>query len=654
MVVDDLVVPGAEPLFFLDYVAIERLEPDVVARLVASIARACEQVGCALLGGETAEHPGAMLPGTFDLAGFGVGVVERDALLGPHRVRPGDALVALASSGLHSNGFSLVARDPGPRAADDAFVRELLRADPHLRPRRASRSIARGRGARPVPRHRWRPPRQPAARPARTASAPSSTAPPGRSPTVFRQPPGPGRRPRGRPVAHVQLRRRDGRHRPGPGRRGRRLDRPRRPRVGVRPRRGGLRRRSWRENRAEPGLVRTAENFPALGTFDAGSPWVPRRSCLLVLTFVVAIAEAAPSAAPRDGSMGQLRRVGRAGRWFLRDWGVGQLTRSRRHSTTTTALPPPGACGWSARRSLAAGVRRPSTPRTWPRARRGRGERRPLVGSWTHGLSTTRPRRPLLPGLRGSASRAAVGASSLLRAAAGGRRGGWHPRPRPGRCWSWRGPRSRRVAVAPAATSRSATGSSRSSCWASRCSRRRVAVQSALDAGEVVEDLRDVADRRPRDVIRARGGSTSSKLRTTGLPEPHPRPLLVPTPFGWRQLDIAWPPWWVATDCDGRAYHDGARRARVRWRAPHRPRRHGLVDRHRNVAPHPPAFRRLRARAEPAVRQGRAAAIGAGVIGPIHLPPNAKRLILPTDGPSAVRTCLAPSRVLTSENEPMR
>ena len=126
MVVDDLVVPGAEPLFFLDYVAIERLETDVVARLVASIARACEQVGCALLGGETAEHPGAMLPGTFDLAGFGVGVVERDALLGPHRVRPGDALVALASSGLHSNGFSLVRAILDRAPQDDALASELL------------------------------------------------------------------------------------------------------------------------------------------------------------------------------------------------------------------------------------------------------------------------------------------------------------------------------------------------------------------------------------------------------------------------------------------------------------------------------------------------------------------------------------------------
>lgn len=108
MVVDDLVVPGAEALFFLDYVAVERLDPAVVARVVASVADACASAGCALLGGETAEHPGAMPAGAFDLAGFGVGVVERDAVLGPQRVRAGDALVALASSGLHSNGFSLV------------------------------------------------------------------------------------------------------------------------------------------------------------------------------------------------------------------------------------------------------------------------------------------------------------------------------------------------------------------------------------------------------------------------------------------------------------------------------------------------------------------------------------------------------------------
>ncbi|MEX1177531.1 MAG: phosphoribosylformylglycinamidine cyclo-ligase [Nitriliruptor sp.] len=110
MVVDDLVVPGAEPLFFNDYVSVGRLDPDRVADLVRGIADGCATAGCALVGGETAEHPGLLGPDEFDLAGFGVGVVERDAILGPDRVRPGDAIVAMASSGLHSNGYSLVRR----------------------------------------------------------------------------------------------------------------------------------------------------------------------------------------------------------------------------------------------------------------------------------------------------------------------------------------------------------------------------------------------------------------------------------------------------------------------------------------------------------------------------------------------------------------
>jgi phosphoribosylformylglycinamidine cyclo-ligase len=108
MVVDDIVVTGAEPLVFLDYLAVGRLEPAHAEAVVAGIADGCEEAGCALVGGEMAEHPGVMAPGEYDLAGFGVGIVERDDLLGPDRVRPGDALVALASSGLHSNGFSLV------------------------------------------------------------------------------------------------------------------------------------------------------------------------------------------------------------------------------------------------------------------------------------------------------------------------------------------------------------------------------------------------------------------------------------------------------------------------------------------------------------------------------------------------------------------
>ena len=110
MVVDDLVVTGAEPLFFNDYVSVGRLDPERVADLVRGIAEGCAAANCALVGGETAEHPGLLGEDEFDLAGFGVGVVERDAILGTHRVRPGDALVAMASSGIHSNGYSLVRR----------------------------------------------------------------------------------------------------------------------------------------------------------------------------------------------------------------------------------------------------------------------------------------------------------------------------------------------------------------------------------------------------------------------------------------------------------------------------------------------------------------------------------------------------------------
>jgi phosphoribosylformylglycinamidine cyclo-ligase len=108
MVVDDLVVCGAEPLFLLDYIACGSLDPSRVASIVAGIATGCEQAGCALVGGETAEHPGLMGADDYDLAATGIGVVEADEVLGPDRVRAGDALIALASSGVHSNGFSLV------------------------------------------------------------------------------------------------------------------------------------------------------------------------------------------------------------------------------------------------------------------------------------------------------------------------------------------------------------------------------------------------------------------------------------------------------------------------------------------------------------------------------------------------------------------
>jgi phosphoribosylformylglycinamidine cyclo-ligase len=110
MCADDVVCTGAEPLFFLDYLAVGRVEPDRVAAIVAGVAEGCRQAGCALLGGETAEHPGVMEPDAFDLAGFCVGVVDDASMLGPDRVVDGDVLVGLASSGLHSNGYSLVRR----------------------------------------------------------------------------------------------------------------------------------------------------------------------------------------------------------------------------------------------------------------------------------------------------------------------------------------------------------------------------------------------------------------------------------------------------------------------------------------------------------------------------------------------------------------
>jgi phosphoribosylformylglycinamidine cyclo-ligase len=107
MVVDDVVVTGAEPLFVLDYLAVGRVVPERVAAIVAGVAAGCRLARCALLGGETAEHPGAMAPDAYDLAGFALGMVERGQLLGPDRVHAGDVLLGLASSGLHANGFSL-------------------------------------------------------------------------------------------------------------------------------------------------------------------------------------------------------------------------------------------------------------------------------------------------------------------------------------------------------------------------------------------------------------------------------------------------------------------------------------------------------------------------------------------------------------------
>ena len=107
MCVNDILACGAEPLFFLDYIAVGKLDAGAVSEIVAGIGEGCRQAGCALIGGEMAEHPGVMDPSDYDLSGFCVGIVDRPAMLDPDSVRPGDVLVGLASSGLHSNGFSL-------------------------------------------------------------------------------------------------------------------------------------------------------------------------------------------------------------------------------------------------------------------------------------------------------------------------------------------------------------------------------------------------------------------------------------------------------------------------------------------------------------------------------------------------------------------
>ncbi|MEU6550814.1 phosphoribosylformylglycinamidine cyclo-ligase [Streptomyces sp. NPDC046915] len=108
MVMDDIVVCGAEPLFMTDYICVGKVHPERVAAIVKGIAEGCVLAGCALVGGETAEHPGLLGEDDFDVAGAGTGVVEADRLLGADRIRKGDAVIAMASSGLHSNGYSLV------------------------------------------------------------------------------------------------------------------------------------------------------------------------------------------------------------------------------------------------------------------------------------------------------------------------------------------------------------------------------------------------------------------------------------------------------------------------------------------------------------------------------------------------------------------
>ena len=108
MCVNDIVCCGAKPLFFLDYIAIGRNDPEKVATLVSGVAEGCVQAGCALIGGETAEHPGTMQPDDYDLAGFSVGIVDREKIIDQNAMLPGDVVIALPSSGIHSNGYSLV------------------------------------------------------------------------------------------------------------------------------------------------------------------------------------------------------------------------------------------------------------------------------------------------------------------------------------------------------------------------------------------------------------------------------------------------------------------------------------------------------------------------------------------------------------------
>ncbi|MDQ6928076.1 MAG: phosphoribosylformylglycinamidine cyclo-ligase [Actinomycetota bacterium] len=123
MSVDDIATHGAEPLFFLDYVAVGRLDPAQVEQLVEGVVQGCHAAGCALVAGEIAEHPDGMEPGAFDLAGFAVGVVERDRLVTGERIKVGDRLIGLPSPGLRCNGYSLARRvllDIGGRSLDDA------------------------------------------------------------------------------------------------------------------------------------------------------------------------------------------------------------------------------------------------------------------------------------------------------------------------------------------------------------------------------------------------------------------------------------------------------------------------------------------------------------------------------------------------------